>query len=261
VKHHVGTKAANTLINNRRAEYGINILNAMYHSEWALERPLDIVAMTVYLKGFAALKSETGILWVLRRVLAGDMLIDRPFLATLKDACKNFGISVSVVRRTGTRYDPKGFVAKLKKGRQQCIERRHQQRHQTKVMGNLLVKRIIDCVEFQGRPTVNVENRVELEEAFFGQGEERELQEGEVEMLNSQAQERGIESRPSRLEVRRAKARLARAIRFQGEDRTGTRRTRQQTLNVEWVKQYRAFIRQDLIMADGKLASFRRYVG
>ncbi|EME84883.1 uncharacterized protein MYCFIDRAFT_82950 [Pseudocercospora fijiensis CIRAD86] len=64
VGHHVGVTAANTLINNNRAEHGINLLNAIYQSEWTRHRPLNIVAMTVYVKGYAALQHKHGVRWV-----------------------------------------------------------------------------------------------------------------------------------------------------------------------------------------------------
>lgn len=275
VKHHVGITAANTLINNQRAEYGINILNAIYHSEWALERPLDIVAMTVYLKGYAALNSEQGIQWVMRKVLMGNMDIDRPFISALKDVCKSFGIG-SVVRRTRTKFDRTGFLGRLRTERQQCIVRRHQQRFQTKKFGNLLVKRILQCVDMERQPTVDMEKREELEEAFFGKPTERgdsfvgeegsQKDAGTTAASGMESEERTADldgesaARPTRLEARRAKTRLAKSIRFQGEERTATRRTLKQTGNSEWLKQYRAFTRKDLIMANGKLASFRRYV-
>lgn len=268
VKHHVGITAANTLINNHRADHGVNILNAIYHSEWVIDRPLDIVAMTVYLKGYAALKSKSGIQWVLRKVLSANMAIDRPFLAALKDACRSFGIA-AVVRRTRSNTDRTGFIRELRLGRQQCIVRRHEQRIQTKRFGNSLVKRILQCVEMERRLGVEMEKRRELEESFFGgpvEGEDGH--EGETiasrgaspNTANDMAKEKDFDGKPTRLEARRARARLAMAIRFQGEERTGTKRTLKQTRDSQWLKQYRALTKKDLIMADGKLASFRRFV-
>ncbi|KXS95857.1 hypothetical protein AC578_7880 [Pseudocercospora eumusae] len=143
VGHHVGVTAANILINNGRAVHGINLLNAIHSSEWTRHRPLDIVAMTVYVKGYAALQHQSGVWWVVRRVLSQDMRIDRRFLAALKAAKASFGVSQS--------EQDHRFVDVLRRMRLRCIERRVSQRLETKKMGRRLIRTIRNLARKQAR--------------------------------------------------------------------------------------------------------------
>ncbi|KXT12360.1 hypothetical protein AC579_594 [Pseudocercospora musae] len=148
VEHHVGVTAANILINNSRAEHGINLLNAIYRSEWTRNRPLDIVAMTVFVKGYAALQHQLGVRWVVRWVLSRDIRIDRRFLAALKVAKASFG--GSHVDRSQSKQDC-GFVLELSSMRLRCIERRMSQRLETKKMGRRLISTIRNLARRQAR--------------------------------------------------------------------------------------------------------------
>ncbi|KAF7188908.1 hypothetical protein HII31_09831 [Pseudocercospora fuligena] len=148
VGHHVGVTAANILINNSRAEHGINLLNAIYRSEWTRHRPLDIVAMTVYIKGYAALQHHLGVRWVVRRVLSKDIRIDRRFLAALKAAKASFGDSHVNRSQSGQN---RGFVLELRSMRLRCIERRMSQRLETKKMGRRLIRTIRNLARRQAR--------------------------------------------------------------------------------------------------------------
>ncbi|CZT14680.1 uncharacterized protein RCC_00653 [Ramularia collo-cygni] len=221
VQHHLGVTAADTLIHHRRPEYGIHILNAVYRSAWVVHRPLDIIAMTVYLKGFAALKSKQGIIWVVRNVLSKNMLIDRRFNRALKLMLQDFGIASSV-RRPYTPHRQAGFPAKLRALRQLCIQRRHQQMFQTKVFGNRLVRKILYCVEMESRPTIDLEDRVKHEEALFGgpagllEGSDRDTADASDPELRKEGHER------TAMKVRR------------GRDQTDARRNMRQKRNRKW---------------------------
>ncbi|KAK8202133.1 hypothetical protein M8818_005659 [Zalaria obscura] len=87
-RHHLAVSAAATLINTRRPREGIDLLQGVYHSEWATNHPFDIVGMTVFLKGYLKLGYVDGIRWVISTVLDRNMRIDAAWIETLKGALK-----------------------------------------------------------------------------------------------------------------------------------------------------------------------------
>ena len=88
VKHHVGVTAADMLIRKRCPQYGLNILSAIYNSEWAKDRPLDCVALSVFLKGYITIQSLGGIRWVVKTVLERGIRIEKKFVNQLRYAVK-----------------------------------------------------------------------------------------------------------------------------------------------------------------------------
>ncbi|KAI7139650.1 hypothetical protein KC352_g29792, partial [Hortaea werneckii] len=142
VKHHVGVTAANTLINNGMPEHGLNILQAVYNSGWASRRPLGIEAITVFLKGYAALFSVEGVEWVLGTVLHQQMRIDHKFLRTLRRAVSDFARNARAQRPTFGQKSHYAHVHSLAHGLRLCRERRAAQLQETKTLG----KRLITCL-------------------------------------------------------------------------------------------------------------------
>ncbi|KAK6389842.1 hypothetical protein LTR65_006111 [Meristemomyces frigidus] len=254
VKHHVGITAANLLINSRRAEHGLNILDAIYRSEWAVKRPLDIVAMTVFLKGYAALRSIEGIKWVVKTVLTEDMRVDQKFLAALRDAMKRFTrISQSAVpvRPGGANGKNARLVPVLVDWIQQCHERRAKQRFEAKVLGRKLVACLAKCANQQQEPGIEAAARHALEDAIFGQ---------RVKALNlpSDVDSDSAVTPTTNRYLERLKLRVAREIRAEHvHQRRGPRARALGAYDRRWLVQYRAFLRRNLVMPGGKLAAFR----
>jgi len=86
IKHHVGIHAAHTLIRAGFAQNGINLLTTILQSTWSADKPLDIVAMSVWLAGYASLGHVRGMHWVVTEVLDQKMNIDQGFLRVLRRA-------------------------------------------------------------------------------------------------------------------------------------------------------------------------------
>jgi hypothetical protein len=86
VKHHVATKAAHALIEAGYAQDGISLLSTISGSSWVEEKPLDIVAMSVWLSGYAVLGHVKGMHWAVAHVLHQKLGIDKGFLRALARA-------------------------------------------------------------------------------------------------------------------------------------------------------------------------------
>ena len=138
VNHHVGVTAANQVIVHGRPEYGVNILSAIYQSEWAARRPLDIVGMTVFLKGYELLQSLKGIRWVVRTVLQDNMRITKRFLVQLRDCYRRPRLHILRKKR-----------ALLMSWAQHCRERQMEQMKDSLRLGNELVDCIVKCATEQ----------------------------------------------------------------------------------------------------------------
>ncbi|KAM0701754.1 hypothetical protein Q7P35_010663 [Cladosporium inversicolor] len=137
VKHHVGIHAAYTLIQAGFAQNGVNLLNTILKSSWSADKPLDIVAMSVWLTGYASLGHVQGMHWVINEVLDQRMNIDQGFLQVLKRARRPVhyranGDAVYV------KQEPK-TVAYLRQWYDVCSRRREAQMHESKVFGRKLV--------------------------------------------------------------------------------------------------------------------------
>ena len=248
VKHHVGVTAANLLVHNHCARDGINILNAIHKSEWAVNRPFDILAMTVFLKACTQLRSMSGIKWVIETTLEQDMRLDRKFLGTLKEAIKLFRRNW-MIRRSASGECLRDQVPMLTYWLRQCQERRAKQRLETKLMGKQLVNCIARCANEQQQPAIGISDRHDLEDAVFGK---RMVTHGLPSPDTAVVHPR----RMRRLE--RLRLRVAGTIRATSSlDRRRQRGHDLAKYDRQWLKQYRAFLRQRLVMSRGKLASFR----
>lgn len=256
VKHHVGITAANILIDNRRAHYGLNILDAMFQSEWAIRRPLDIVAMTVFLKGYAALRSMDGMSWVVETVLRQDMRIDQKFLDAMKDAVKCFA-GRSVVRMHDVDARGSRAAAVLIAWTQQCYDRRAKQRLDAKILGRRLVACLAKCAN-EEKLAVGSAVRLELEDSLFGPRIRPLALPSPSASLEDGDSANVITAQPKPNYMERIRLRTARVIRAeQSLGRWGHRGIVLRAYDRKWVRQYRAFLRKDLLMPDGKLAAFR----
>lgn len=137
VKHHVGIHAAHTLIRAGFAQNGVNLLTTILQSSWSADKPFDIVAMSVWLTGYASLGHLKGMDWVIREVLAQGINIDQGFLRVLRRA------------RRPIRYTDNGDAIHLKQTPRTehylkqwydvCSRRRQAQMHESKVFGRKLV--------------------------------------------------------------------------------------------------------------------------
>ena len=134
VQHHVGVTAADVLIRQGRAQYGLNILSAIYMSDWASRRSLDIVALTVFLKGYKVLQSIVGIRWVVQTVLSQNLPITRKFLRELRDTYRRPRFPTLRRRRAL-------IISWIKI----CVDRRKKQMSESMKMGYELVDCIVQC--------------------------------------------------------------------------------------------------------------------
>ncbi|KAK5133200.1 hypothetical protein LTR08_008035 [Meristemomyces frigidus] len=259
VKHHVGVTAANILIDNRQPEHGINILDAIYRSEWAQQRKLDIVAMTVFVKGYAALRSMTGLQWAVETVLAQNMRIDRKFLATLRNVQKMYARTAhtTVPRKIGQRQGIASIVPVLVSWSQLCYERRAKQMLESKLLGKRLVACLAKCANGQLEQAIDVSLRGEIEDAIFGKpifGRQTlpyDSPPGEVGVV-------GAPEPPRTRYLERLESHVARSIRAEHTlHRRGPRRRLPRKYDREWILQYRAFLRKNMEMCRGTLATFK----
>lgn len=240
VNNHIGVTAASILVNNHRPEYAINLLTDLSQSDWIRQRPFDIVAMTVFLKAYAAMKSAKGIKWTIATVLRKNMRIDRRFVDAIKECSKHF--EVSGIGKPSKR--PNRLRGRLRQWRLICARRRIQQRQETKVFGRNLVKFIAKLAKESHRPMIDTDVRKELDSQLFGASHSDVVAPTTIPPK-------------SRQQLRRARAQVARDIRWDQGPRHEGQRTADITRDVVWLKQYRAFLRRDIVMLDGKIASFR----
>ncbi|KAK4949364.1 hypothetical protein LTR10_011982 [Elasticomyces elasticus] len=257
VKHHVGVTAANILIHNQRGQQGIAVLNAIFPSDHAARRPLDTVAMAVFIDGYFTIGSGGGLRWAFETVLEQNMRIDQNFLHAVK----------AIVRRHGFDGTARWAVAGDKSMKtpivhwiQQCYERRASQMLEAKVLGRRLVACLAKCAKEQEKPTVNVAMRGDVEDVLFGQRMRTNLPEPSIDAAEDVAA-----ADLTRMEHRRRlrhsvhiKEKVSQITRSRLPLRTNGRRASPlRRHHIRWLRQYRAYLRHDLTMPDGKVASFR----
>lgn len=153
ITHRLGITAARALIYDGQAEHGLNLLNAIDSSGWAKEVPMNIVAFTVWAKGIEHVK-RTGagnlgsLVWVIKTVLANDLVIDRDFIMAIKGACLAFGMPTAVPKLaaagkivpTRPLGDSKSASRLLWKLYYRCMDRWAQQKKETYEKGLELIK-------------------------------------------------------------------------------------------------------------------------
>ncbi|KXL46475.1 hypothetical protein M433DRAFT_149383 [Acidomyces richmondensis BFW] len=260
VNHHVGTTAASYLINNNRAIYGLNLLRDLYKSSWAKKRPLDIVAMSVFVKGYTQVKDLSGVYWTVRSVLSKDMPIDEVFLRELNRASRKFSsLQMTAGRKTDFEVPPWNPGARIREWQLICRERRTKQRKEVVVLGNRLVKALAKCANHQRLPTIGVDERYAFEEALLGKSEEHvafdEVVPFKEQMPPYPQPLRFIYASRGERDLHDAE----RAFRMNPNDRYQSRPLSSWNLHEyrRWLKRYRAFLRHRAISPDGKLSVVR----
>jgi hypothetical protein len=144
VKHHVATKASHALIEAGFAQDGINLLSTISQSSWVEEKPLDIVAMSVWLSGYAVLGHVKGMHWAIEHVLYQKLEIDKGFLRALARARR----PAQRVRNGSLIYQrqaPK-TLAYLRQWYIVCSRRHLAQMQESKVFGRRLVTLLASAV-------------------------------------------------------------------------------------------------------------------
>ncbi|KAK1813158.1 hypothetical protein LTR12_012482 [Friedmanniomyces endolithicus] len=259
VRHHVGVTAASMLIKNDKAEQGLALLKAMFQSGETAKRPLDIVAMALFIEGYFAIGSVSGLRWAFKHVLRENMRIDQRFLHTIRSIFKPESDGLS---RRST-FGEKSFKPVLVGFVQQCYERRESQMQEAKVLGRRLVACLAKCAREQEKPVVAVPARGDIEDELFG-SRMRPLplptdgDTAEHVPDNESAHEEDTDANAKRRlrNLSRMQVRLADSI--QSPESLGCRPAAlRRHHNTRWLRQYRAFLRHDMTMPDGKTASFR----
>lgn len=242
VQHHVGITAANSLIVHDRPKYGLNIMSAIYQSEWVHARPLDIVSMTVFLKGYIAVGSLAGIKWVVQTVLQKEMRVDLDFTNLLKQATRAHVYLAKGVRRTNDIFTRRAR-ASLCSWLELCRERRATQRKEAKEIGWKLVKCLIRCAREE--PTIDLDQRQMAERELFGKLQLEQSEEAPSESLDDPKADSSALSEAQRQETRVDSLRARRL------------RLRKLKQDPELHSSYQRFLRKPMVTSDGRLASFR----
>ncbi|KAK0967571.1 hypothetical protein LTS01_017220 [Friedmanniomyces endolithicus] len=259
VRHHVGVTAASMLIKNDKADQGIALLKAMFQSGETARRSLDIVAMALFVEGYFAVGSVSGLRWAFKHVLRENMRIDQRFLHTIRSIFKREGDDLSPRSACGD----KSFKPVLVEFVQQCYERRESQMQEAKILGRRLVACLAKCAREQEKPVVAVPARGDIEDKLFGRrmrplplptdGDTAEHvpDDGSANEEDTDATAKRRLRNLSRMQVRLADS-------IQSPESLGCRpATLRRHHNTRWLRQYRAFLRHDMTMPDGKTASFR----
>ncbi|KAK3058745.1 hypothetical protein LTR09_000310 [Extremus antarcticus] len=150
VSHHIVTTAAHLLVTNGCPEHGVNLLAAIYKSEWAARRSLDMPAMTVLLMGYNDMRHLAGVQWVVEHVLNSGMKITRSFMRELKRSYLLPEDTTSKSWRVRERFTRAGDRTLLRSWAEQCYTKRLQQIHDDYVFGVKLEWTIKKCAKQQG---------------------------------------------------------------------------------------------------------------
>ncbi|KAK5174671.1 uncharacterized protein LTR77_001753 [Saxophila tyrrhenica] len=150
VSHHIATTAAHILISNNCPEHGVNLLAAIYKSEWAARRPLDAPAMTVFLMGYNDMRHLAGVKWVVDYVLQSGMRIARSFMRELKRSYQLPEDTPSTSRRVRERFTKPADRALLRSWAEECYTKRLQQIHDDYAFGLKLDWTIKKCAKQEG---------------------------------------------------------------------------------------------------------------
>nr|POE59229.1 hypothetical protein CFP56_24498 [Quercus suber] len=250
IKHEVATTAAFALLRSDRPREAVRILEGVHRSDWAQEQPLDLAAMTVFLRAYAALGEKKGIKWVIDTVLARNMRIDLKFLKALRDVSKLVSKSAHTDRHIpqASRIDDTAFLSN-------AIEllktRRAQQLLETKKLGSRLTAVLAHCANQTSSKSIDVDAWPELEKAIFGAAlkpigvpSDATRQERTASIKpNEPAGSHGVESSagPEGRDLQLKHASNSDQPRLLDNDRL-----------------YSEFLKRDIVMADGKTLSFRK---
>lgn len=135
VQHHVGVAAADIMIKGGWPKHALTVLSAIYTSDWGKQREYDIVAMTVFLKGYIALRSLEGIRWVVQTVLERDIPMSKKFMQQLRRPVKRFKMLMGEFAAQSAKDMLAGWA-------ERCHQRWLEQMHETRKIGWRLVRAI-----------------------------------------------------------------------------------------------------------------------
>ncbi|KAI9691434.1 MAG: hypothetical protein M1822_007505 [Bathelium mastoideum] len=128
-KHHICVAAAKHLIVCGRPEGGIELLEMIFHSLYTERTPMDIVAMSIFVKGYARLGHLKGIKWVVDKVLSEGMRIDVMFCHELLEACKPVRELLEAPELSDdSTHQIQDALDQLNEWRAECLRRRDQQK-------------------------------------------------------------------------------------------------------------------------------------
>ncbi|KAH9845067.1 hypothetical protein Tdes44962_MAKER06926 [Teratosphaeria destructans] len=249
VKHHVGVAAASIMINGGQPRHGLNLLDAIFRSDYSRRRPLGIVAMSVYLQGYARIKNFTGIEWVVGQVLEQNMRIDRAFCHILKRCAKAFS-SDDVLDFDGTRrQDLQQKQVHMRHLLEKCRARRLEQRVGFYKLGQALVKTLVSVAKQQARPVIDLAPVAHIETPASGVDGQTPAS---TEMLGS---EDNVGDTPhSIIEQRSRRRRLAFLTRLGGGLQPGRSKARAKH------RPYRRFLQPQMIGGERIYLSFRYHL-
>lgn len=137
VNHHLGTSAAHTLIQHNKSHDGLGLLSSIYTSQWVQKRPLDVVALTVFLKGYIHLQSVEGVRWVVDTILEHDIRITNKFIKQLRWLSKG--------NYKWMNQQPEEMRPLFDSWVQSCVERQKEQTAATHQLGWELAEQIAKC--------------------------------------------------------------------------------------------------------------------
>nr|POF05868.1 hypothetical protein CFP56_53255 [Quercus suber] len=246
VKHDVATTAAFTLLRTGRARDAVRILEGLHRSDWAQGHELDLAAMTVLLRGYAALGEKSGIKWVIDTVIARNMRIDLKFLKALREISKFAGTSADINSQLehASRTEDAVFLS-------DAIElfrkRRAQQLLKIKNLGSKLTAVLAHCANQASSIPIDVDAWPEIEKAMFGAAL-RPIG------LPSDAtpQEKKVGVRRAEAAARDSNKSAPQYLLSSGASNSGRQR------NLSDDRFYSKFLNRGLITADGKMLAFRK---
>lgn len=134
VNHYVGVYAAHTLMMRRQWRTGLSLMSSIYNSEWAQRLPLDIAALTTFLRGYIALQSVEGVQWVVQTILDKNFRISKKFMKQLRYLTRG---NYKWMDR-----HPQSLHPTFDSWLQSCEERQADQRAETHRLGWELVEQI-----------------------------------------------------------------------------------------------------------------------
>ncbi|PPJ55492.1 hypothetical protein CBER1_07054 [Cercospora berteroae] len=252
VSHYVGVSAANLLIDNHEPALGIDLLSFVCRDRWGSHDPPDIVTMTVFLKGFKALKHLKGIIWVVRKVLGEKMRITRKFLHRLRTSPKAFERFPHLPRSQRKSVDPM-TLRRLKTVRVLCIHQRMVQRNDARRLGFKFVAVLRLAARYQQASSEEERQYlVQLEREYY------KRRSGENSTILNKPVSQMCTARRARSRCRR----IARAS-FRNEwlrTRFGERQKTTAVFQSLRARQYRQFKKANPAIPGGQRASLKQYL-
>ncbi|KAK3676217.1 hypothetical protein LTR78_003967 [Recurvomyces mirabilis] len=247
IKHHVGVTAANRLLRAGMPHLAIEALQTIFESEQARKRQPDIVVFTAALRAYTAIRSEKGIRVIFRNVLDSNMRIDQRFLRVAKLTLRQYRLEVEAGNRIETNLNMRRHLVDFIR---ECHDRRQQQMFDAKIIGRKLVACLIKLSNEAEKPTVPLNLRADIETSIFGAADGNANPQS-VEVRASQPQRQRDRSQTR-------KSAILQAVRSDhGLDRYKSRTSALQHDGLKWLRQYRAYLRLDLVAPGNKVASFR----